>query len=121
MRAPSLPAQPWTRSSAIRVTEPQHGHSTPLALIVPAPRVPSCARFCAAEPDAAGTSVFTPKTTPPSPASMVSRTRLPGFLHSQRVLSSGISARQPPHSAVRAHRYATTGFATQRGLASSFR
>ena len=61
-----------------------------------------------------------PKATPApsSRGAIVSSTRFFAVLHSQRVLSSGTSARQSPHRTVRAQRYATAGFATQRGFAS---
>ena len=74
-------------------------------------------------PSSPATSRATPNVTPAPSArgSIVSNTRLVPFRHNQRVLSIGISARQPRQRTVRAHRYATAGFATQRGLASSSR
>ena len=105
IRAPKRPDRPWARNSAILVTDPQLGHSAPAELIVPSPSVRSCCRFCAAEPGPGGTSVSTPKSTRPSSRRVVvRRIRLPGFLHNQRVFSSGILDLHPPHSAVRAHR-----------------
>lgn len=101
----------------------QSGHRAPDRLIVPAPTRRSWSRRRAALPSPRGTSTSTPKATPAFSAfaAIVSRTRLAPFLASQRVLSSGTVARQPLQRAVRAHRYATAGFATQRGLRGSFR
>ena len=101
----------------------QQGQRAPLRLIVPAPNRLSPSRRCAALPRACGTPASTPKTTPVLSALgvMVSSTRLLSFLHSQRVLSSGTVARQLLQRTVRAHRYATVGFATQRGLRGSLR
>ena len=112
-------------SPGVAIT-PQRGQVAPLALIVPAPSSRSCSRFCAALPLPSGTSCLTSNVTPVSefeefPVSRVRSTRFVGFLHSQRVLSRGTSARQPLQRTVRAHKYATGGFAIQRGLASSSR
>ena len=98
---------------------PQMGHRTPDRLIVPAPTRRSCSRRRAGLPSSRGTSASSPKTTPVSSAFavIVSRTRLVPFLASQRVLSSGTVARHPLQRAVRAHRYATAGFATSAGCA----
>ena len=99
------------------------GHCTPDRLIVPAPTRRSCSRLRAGLPSPRGTSASTPNATPVPPAfaSIVSRTRLAPFFASQRVFSSGIVARHPLQRAVRAQRYATAGFATQRGFRGSFR
>ena len=99
---------------------PQPGQVAPLRLMVPAPCFLSCSRLLAALPWPSGTSRSMRKATPaPSArASMTSSTRLAPFLQSQRVLSSGMEIRQLPQRTVRAHRYATGGLATQRGLAS---
>ncbi|MCC7221988.1 MAG: hypothetical protein IT490_14810 [Candidatus Contendobacter sp.] len=53
--------------------------------------------------------------------SIVNNTRLFSFFASQRVFSNGTVARQAEflHVTVRAHKYATVGFATQRGFFSS--
>ena len=119
--APSRPARPSSRMSSIALTVLQCGQVAPARLIVPAPRRRSCSRRCAALPPLRGGFASTPKATPPSPSgSIVSRTRLPSFRHSQRVLSSGTRARQFLQATVRAQRVATVGFATQRGLRGSF-
>lgn len=117
MTTPSRPARPSRRRSSIVAMAPQQGHCAPERLIVPPPSSRSCARRRAAAWSAAGT----PKTTPVrSPFGViVRRTRFVPFFASQRVLSNGIVARHPLQRAVRAHRYATVGVATQRGLRRS--
>ena len=88
------------------VNAPQQGQRAPLRLIVPAPICLSCSRCCAALPPDRGAPDSTPKSTPLPSAfgAMVSRTRLSSFLQSQRVLSSGSTARQPLQRTVRAQR-----------------
>ena len=85
---------------------PQHGQRAPLPLIVPAPL------------SASATPRRTPNSTPEPSARgvIVSNTRLLPLRHNHSVLSRGISARQLAQRAVRAHRYATGGFSTQRGF-----
>ena len=96
----------------------QHGHCAPARDIVPAPSFLSCSRFWAALPPRSGTLCSIENVTPvPSGVdSSMSRIRLLFVLQSHSVLSSGIVARQFLQVTVRAHRYATVGFATQRGL-----
>ena len=151
MRAPSLPARPCARRSRMVAMAPQHGHRAPLRLMVPAPRPspspsprpvapprpsPSPSPRPAAPPRLSPSPSPRPSAPPlpvasrssskstPLPSSrgaIASRTRLPPRLQSQSVFRSGTSARQCPHSAVRAQRYATVGLATQRGLRGSSR
>ena len=101
----------------------QRGHRTPDRLIVPAPTRRSCSRRRAGLPSPRGTSASTPNTTPvlSAFAVIVRRTRFAPFFASQRVLSSGTVARHPLQRAVRAQRYATARFTTQRGFRGSFR
>ena len=120
MRARSLPARPCARRSRMVAMAPQHGHRAPLRLMVPAPSRSSPAPLPGPSPSPSRTkSKSTP--LPSSRGAIASRTRLPPRLQSQSVFRSGISARQSPHSAVRAQRYATVGLATQRGLRGSSR
>ena len=124
--SPRRPARPSRRRSAIVKTEPQAGQVAPVRLIVPAPAsVRSPPSSTSRRPLR---TTVAKDTAPPSPnTSNVPSTRLfppsqarfTPFRHSQRVLRSGTLVRQSLQVAVRAHRYATTGFTTQRGLASS--
>ena len=105
---------------------PQHGQRAPLRLMVPVPSRSSPGPGPGPGPaplPGRPSSRSSAKSTPlPSSRGVIaSRTRLPPRLQSQRVFRSGTSARQPPHSAVRAQRYATVGLATQRGLRGSSR
>ena len=110
-RAPLRPAR-----SCIVEIPPQHGHLAPLRLMVPAPRAPSL-RGSSERPIRGRV----PRRFRSARGVIASSTRLSPRLQSQRVFRRGISARQSPHSAVRAHRYATAGLATQRGLRGSSR
>src|SRR5206468_10603088 len=120
MPAPSRPARPSRRMSSIVMIVLQHGHCAPARDMVPGPIRLSCSRRWAALPPLTGTLFSMPKTAPVFSAfgAIVRSTRfLPSFfLQSQRVLRRGTVARQFLHVTVRAHRYATVGLATQRGL-----
>ena len=120
MRSPIRPAWPSMRMSRVVAMAPQEVQVAPLPLMVPVPRVRSCSRFCAVLPWPSGTPCSTPKSMRPSSlrGCSVNSTRLFSFRHSQRVLRSGTSARQPLHRTVRVQSQATGGFAIQRGLAS---
>ena len=54
------------RMSRVVAMAPQEGHVAPLPLMVPAPRVRSCSRLCAAFPWPSGTPCSTPKSMRPA-------------------------------------------------------
>ena len=99
MRSPSRPARPSMRMSRVVAMAPQEGQVAPLPLIVPAPSVRSCSRFCAAFPWPSGTPCSIPKSMRPSSfrSCSASSTRFFSFRQSQRVFRSGICARQLLH------------------------
>jgi hypothetical protein len=90
--------------------------------IVPAPANLSSVFRCESLPKETGVLRRTSKSTASRLELGVipSTTRFPPRRLSQRVFKRGTVARHDLHGTVRAHKYATVGFATQRGVRGSF-